>query len=198
MLWNTEWHFCRADPFEASSGSFHDPTHNLLSIVSKKQNKTGINRQTKKIIFVLEETALSHLTWLTCSVRRLLSSVWIQALRVSSVMKICAALANSTGASALIIYGRLPKQINTGEIKRTTYNPIQTLTTPVPSMFRPGLRQVDTQCPKRLRQDLTQGLVHVTAPELLIALAFLSSHSKLQVILSIWTSPWPDACFPRG
>lgn len=40
---------------------------------------------------------------LTCSVRLLLSSVWIHALRVSSVMKIWAALANRTGASALII-----------------------------------------------------------------------------------------------
>ncbi len=40
---------------------------------------------------------------LTCSVRLLLSSVWIHARRVSSVMKIWAALANRTGASALII-----------------------------------------------------------------------------------------------
>lgn len=39
----------------------------------------------------------------TCSVRLLLSSVWIQARSVSSVMKIWAALANRTGASALII-----------------------------------------------------------------------------------------------
>lgn len=39
----------------------------------------------------------------TCNVRLLLSSVWIHALRVSSVMKIWAALANRTGASALII-----------------------------------------------------------------------------------------------
>lgn len=39
----------------------------------------------------------------TCRVLRLLSSVWIQARRVNSVMKIWAALANSTGASALII-----------------------------------------------------------------------------------------------
>ena len=40
----------------------------------------------------------------TCSVRRLLSSVWIQARMVSSVMNISAALANSTGASADIIF----------------------------------------------------------------------------------------------
>jgi len=40
----------------------------------------------------------------TWSVRLLLSSAWIHARNVSSVMKISAALANSTGASALIIY----------------------------------------------------------------------------------------------
>lgn len=42
----------------------------------------------------------------TCRVRRLLSSVWIQARRVNSVIKIWAALAKSTGASALIICNR--------------------------------------------------------------------------------------------
>lgn len=48
-------------------------------------------------------------TWvynITCRVRRLLSSVWIQARRVNSVIKIWAALAKSTGASALIICNR--------------------------------------------------------------------------------------------
>jgi len=39
----------------------------------------------------------------TCSVRRLLSSACSHARNVSSVMKISAAFANSTGASALII-----------------------------------------------------------------------------------------------
>lgn len=43
---------------------------------------------------------------ITCKVRRLLSSVWIQARRVNSVIKIWAALAKSTGASALIICNR--------------------------------------------------------------------------------------------
>lgn len=41
---------------------------------------------------------------ITCKVLRLLSSVCIQARRVSSVMKISAALLNNTGASALIIF----------------------------------------------------------------------------------------------
>ncbi len=40
---------------------------------------------------------------ITCRVLRLLSSVWIQALNDNSLINISAALANNTGASALII-----------------------------------------------------------------------------------------------
>lgn len=60
-------------------------------------------RQAKAVACPVFPMSVHRITW---RVRRLLSSVWIQARRVSSVIKIWAALAKSTGASALIICNR--------------------------------------------------------------------------------------------
>lgn len=65
--------------------------------------KVGFAKDYKKACHMEEFKYKEKEMSTTCSVRRLLSSVWIHALRVSSVMKIWAALANRTGASALII-----------------------------------------------------------------------------------------------
>ena len=86
----TQYHQQNSRPHNSTSGVIYQ----TVSLVTHQSIQT--DRQTDRQTDTVSAA--------TCSVRLLLSSACIHARSVSSVMKISAALANSTGASALIIY----------------------------------------------------------------------------------------------
>ena len=103
--------------------STHSLTHSLTQYHqqnSRPHNSTsGVIYQTVSLVThqsIQTDRQTDTVSAATCSVRLLLSSACIHARSVSSVMKISAALANSTGASALIIYVQYSQRTPTLEL----------------------------------------------------------------------------------
>ena len=88
---------------------------------------------------------LYNITW---RVRRLLSSVWIQARRVNSVIKIWAALANNTGASALIICNRRRPSLS---ITSKSFKPVCPSSHVLPMGYGSRTREQEGGCLKRFQ-----------------------------------------------